>query len=164
MADDFPITDDREPARVVVEMTEHVLRLAATWTGWDGRPYPIDGRIYTPNKAIRRVADHLVDHLAELEARLVGVESMRDHWHASASTTPADLAPFTAADLDEARSRLTRLAQIWAVRLNALTADQLDQSPGDGWSFRQLAFHVAGSAYYANAIGALPPAAAGASS
>jgi len=34
------------------------------------------------------------------------------HWHASAITTAADLAPFTSEDLDEARSRLTRLAQV----------------------------------------------------
>ncbi|MFE0513700.1 hypothetical protein ACFW2E_28250, partial [Streptomyces sp. NPDC058964] len=77
------------------------------------------------------------------------------HWHASAITTPADLAPFTAEDLDEARSRLTRLARIWAVRLDALTDEQLDDSPGQGWSFRELAQHLAGSRYYADAVGSL---------
>ncbi|MFE2106173.1 hypothetical protein ACFXAF_09915 [Kitasatospora sp. NPDC059463] len=138
-------------------MVEHVLALAATWTGWDGRPATADGRTYTPHKAIRRVTDHLLDHLAELEARLAGEPTRPDHWHASATTTPADLAPFTAADLDEARSRLTRLARIWAVRLGALTPEQLDHSPGTGWSFRQLAFHAAESAYYANAVGDLRP-------
>ncbi|MFD5762744.1 hypothetical protein ACFWIZ_48350, partial [Streptomyces sp. NPDC127044] len=109
----------------------------------------------TPHKAIRRVADHLLDHLAELEARLVGEEPLPDHWHASASTTRADLAPFTREDLDEARSRLTRLARIWANRLDTLTEDQLDDSPGEGWSFRQLAEHLEGSTYYADAVGKL---------
>ncbi|WPW33501.1 hypothetical protein P6B95_20390 [Streptomyces atratus] len=136
-------------------MVGHVLDLAATWTAWDGRPVPADDRIYTPHKAIRRVADHMVDHLAEMEARLVGEETQPDRWHASATTTEADLAPFTEADLDEARSRLTRLARIWVNRLDALTPDQLDKSPGTGWTFRQLAFHLGESAYYADSVGDL---------
>lgn len=74
-------------------MVDHVLDLAATWTAWDGRPTHVDDRVYTPHKAIRRVADHLLDHLAELESRLVGEKPLPDHWHASASTTQADLAP-----------------------------------------------------------------------
>ncbi|MGW4438245.1 hypothetical protein ACWELO_21210 [Streptomyces sp. NPDC004596] len=148
-------TEQTTPARAVTTMVEHVLDLAAGWTAWDGTPVRADGRVYTPHKAIRRVADHLIDHLAELEARLAGETPQPDHWHASASTTAADLAPFTADDLDEARSRLTRLARVWAVRLDALTAEQLDASPGDGWTFRELAHHVAESAYYADAVGDL---------
>jgi len=142
---DAPITDDRDPAKIVVGMVEHVLALAATWTAWDGRPLPIDDRIYAPHKAIRRVADHLVDHLAEMEARLAGEPTLADGWHASAITTEADLAPFTQVDFDEARSRLDRLAQIWVNRLSDLSPEQLDHSPGAGWTFRQLAFHLAGS-------------------
>ncbi|MFJ3223804.1 hypothetical protein ACIPJS_10580 [Streptomyces sp. NPDC086783] len=136
-------------------MVDHVLALAATWTAWDGTPVHADGRVHTPHKAIRRVADHLVDHLAELEARLAGEDPLPDHWHASATTTPADLAPFTAEDLDEARSRLTRLAGIWANRLDALTERQLDDSPGEGWPFRELAAHLTESVYYADAVGRL---------
>ncbi|MEV7908480.1 hypothetical protein, partial [Streptomyces anulatus] len=111
--DDAPTTDDREPAQVVAAMTDHVLRLAATWTAWDGRPLPVEDEdwLFTPHKAIRRVADHFVDHLAEMEARLAGHETIPDHWHGSSIVTPADLAPFTQNDLDEARSRLTRLSQ-----------------------------------------------------
>jgi hypothetical protein len=157
-ADHTPVTDDRDPADALAAMVEHVLALADTWTAWDGRVFPINGRIYTPHKAIRRVADHLVDHLAQMEARLAGEEAQPDRWHASAITTDADLAPFTQADLDETRSRLTRLARIWVNRLNALTPDQLDHSPGHGWSVRQLAFHLSGSAYYADAVGDLTPA------
>ncbi|WP_307128903.1 hypothetical protein [Streptomyces sp. B1I3] len=140
-------------------MVDHVLALAATWTAWDGCPVHTDGRDYTPHKAIRRVADHLVDHLAELEARLAGEETEPDHWRASAVTTPADLAPFTQDDLEEACSRLVRLAGIWARRLGSLTAEQLDHSPGTGWTFRGLAFHVAESVYYADALGELAPTA-----
>ena len=65
MTDDAPATDARHPADVVVAMVEHVLGLAATWTRWDGTPavVPVEGeppRTYTPHKAVRRVADHLL--------------------------------------------------------------------------------------------------------
>lgn len=154
-ADDIPRTDNRDPADVVAGMAAQVLTLAASWPAWHGKPFSIDGRVYTPHKAIRRVADHLVDHLAEMEARLAGEETQPDRWHASTSTTEADLAPFTQADLEEARSRLTRLTHVWVNRLGALTPEQLDHSPGAGWTFRQLAFHLAGSVYYADAVGDL---------
>ncbi|MFF4794656.1 hypothetical protein ACFY2M_34015 [Streptomyces sp. NPDC001276] len=143
------------PAAAVTSMVDHVLELAATWTAWDGTPACVDDRVYTPHKAIRRVADHMIDHLAELEARLAGEKPQPDCWHASAITTESDRAPFTPADLDETRSRLTRLARIWANRLDALTDEQLDHSPGEGWSFRELARHLAGSTYYADAVGDL---------
>lgn len=143
------------PADAVTAMVDHVLALAATWPNWDGTPTHADDRVHTPHKAIRRVADHLIDHLAEVEARLAGEEPRPDHWHASAVTTEADLAPFTPQDLDEARSRLTRLARIWANRLDAMSDDQLDDSPGEGWNFREIARHLEGSTYYADAVGDL---------
>jgi hypothetical protein len=64
---------DRHPADVVTARVNHVLELAATWPRWDGRPVevPVEGeapRIYTPHKAVRRVVDHLIDHLAEPDA------------------------------------------------------------------------------------------------
>ena len=145
-----------DPTQVIEDAVAHALRLAETWTAWDGQPVTVDGRIYTPHKAVRRLADHLVDHLAELEARVAGQAPLPDHWHASAVTTPADLAPFTAEDLDEARSRLTRLAQIWSVRLHAIGNERLDRVEGEGWTLRQVALHL-GSTYYADAIGELTP-------
>jgi hypothetical protein len=161
MSDPGPQVDDRHPADVVTGMVDHVLRMAATWPEWDGRPIeiPVEDeppRTYTPHKAVRRVADHLVDHLAELEARLAGRPTEPDHWHASAITTPADLAAFTPDDLDEARSRLRRLAVIWDVRLRSLSEQQLNQRADNAWTLRQLAFHVAESAFYADSVGVLP--------
>jgi hypothetical protein len=153
--DDRPATDDRHPADVVTAMVDHVLDLAATWTAWDGRPIATADRVYTPHKAIRRAADHLVDHLAEVEARLAGVATIPDHWHASAITTDADHAKFTQDDLDEARSRLSRLAQVWDVRLRALDDERLDRPEGDQWTIRQVAFHLAESAFYADSVGRL---------
>jgi hypothetical protein len=37
-----------------------------------------DDRVYTPHKAIRRVADHMIDHLAQLEAHVSGAEPLPD--------------------------------------------------------------------------------------
>ena len=151
---DVPETDNRHPADVVRSLISRSLILAETWTAWDGRVLAVDDRVYTPHKAIRRLADHLLDHLAEIEARVAGVKPLADEWHGSFSTTPADLAPFTADDLDEARSRLTRLAQLFDVRLRSLSEKELDRMDG-GWSPRQIAFHLEGSIYYADAVGRL---------
>jgi hypothetical protein len=155
MSEDRPRTDDRDPAEVVTGMVRRVLGLAETWPGWDGTLRGVDERVYTPHKAIRRVADHLIDHLAEIEARLAGHEPLPDAWHGSTLTTDADMAPFAGEDVDEARSRLTRLAQIWRVRLGALSPEQMDRTEGEQWSPREIAFHVAESTYYAEAVGHL---------
>jgi hypothetical protein len=161
MIDSGPATDERHPADAITDMVDHVLALAETWPQWDGQPIevPVDGepsRLYTPHKAIRRVADHLVDHLAEFEARLAGRPTEPDAWHGSTVTTPGDLAPFTTEDLDEARSRLRRLGDIWDVRLRSVSGEQLDREPGDAWTLRQVAFHVAESAIYADSVAAFP--------
>jgi hypothetical protein len=161
MTDPGPAVDDRHPAEVVTDMVNHVLELAATWPRWDGTPFEasVEGeeapRVYTPHKAVRRVADHLVDHLAEIEARVAGQPTEPDAWHGSMITTPADLAAFTVDDLDEARSRLTRMAAIWEVRLRSLSDERLDASEGDAWTLRQVAFHVAESGFYADSVGAI---------
>jgi hypothetical protein len=138
-------------------MVDGVLALAETWTAWDGMPRAVDDRVYTPHKAIRRVADHLIDHLAQVEARLAGADSLPDRWHGSYSTTPADLAPFTPDDLDEARSRLDRLALLWVHRLGSITDEDMDRSAAGSWSVREIAFHLAESSYYAEAVGDLSP-------
>jgi hypothetical protein len=155
MAEQRPVTDERDPADVVTGMVDHVLALVDTWPAWDGEPRPVDDRIYTPHKAVRRVADHMVDHLAEVEARVAGEPPIPDHWHASAITTAADRAPFTADDRDEAHSRLQRLSQVWRIRLRALDDARLDRHEGAAWTIREIAFHVAESSYYADAVGDL---------
>jgi hypothetical protein len=155
MADERPLTDDRDPADVVSGMVDHVLALVDTWPALDGEPRPVDDRVYTPHKAVRRVADHMVDHLAEIEARLGGESPIPDRWHASAITTTADRAPFTVDDRDEAHSRLERLAQVWRIRLRSLDDEQLDRREGDAWTIREIAFHLAESSYYADAVGDL---------
>jgi hypothetical protein len=41
------------------------------------------------------------------------------------------------------------------VRLRALTGAQLDRRDGAAWSPRQIAFHLAGSLFYAESVGDL---------
>lgn len=160
MTESPPDVDDRHPGDVVIAMVSHVLELAGSWPRWDRNPVevPVEGeapRMYTPHKAVRRVADHMLDHLAEFEARVAGRPTEPDEWHGSMVTTAADLASFSSEDLDEARSRLLRLAQIWHARLRALSDEQLDAASGGAWTLRQVAFHVAESGFYADSVGDL---------
>jgi hypothetical protein len=143
---------------VISEMVDHVLKLAESWPRWDGIPteVSVEGespRLYTPHKAIRRVADHLVDHLAELEARLGGRSTEPDRWHGSMITTSSDRAAFEQQDLNEAKNRLQRLSLMWEIRLSSLDDTQLDEVHGDEWTLRQVAFHVAESTFYADSVG-----------
>lgn len=144
------------PAGAVVEAVERTLALAATWLGWDGRPRLAEGgeRAYTPHKAIRRTADHLVDHLAQVEALLAGVPTEEDRWLASAVTTESDRAPFGEADLTEARQRLRRLARTLELRYAAAGPAAWDAPRGDQWTLRRIAEHLA-DPWYAEQVGDL---------
>jgi hypothetical protein len=155
MDDERPKVDDRDPADAIDAMVAEFLQMAETWTNWDGKPVatPNGQRVYTPHKALRRFADHMVDHLAQLQAEQAGAESIPDTWQASRITTPADLAPLTREDLDEARNRLERLALMWRVSLAAIPADELDSAEGDDYTPRELAFHTLESMDYANYLG-----------
>ncbi|HZA78875.1 MAG TPA: hypothetical protein VE623_21060 [Acidimicrobiales bacterium] len=44
---------------------------------------------------------------------------------------------------------------MWRVRLRSLDDDQLDRRDGDTWTIREVAFHLAESTYYADAVGDL---------
>ena len=145
-------TEDDVTAPIATAVAE-VLTIAAGWLGWDGRPVLHDGNAWTPHKAMRRVTDHLLDHLAEIECRLAGLPTVPDEWHGRRVTTDADFARFTEADLDEATSRLTRLAVSYRARLRDVDAAALDAVDGDAWSLRQVVEHVAGITYYAKAMG-----------
>jgi hypothetical protein len=157
VSEERPPTDDRDPGDVVKATVEHVLSLARTWVDWDGVPRSAGDRVHTPHKAVRRVADHLIDHLAQIDARLAGQTELPDHWHGSYMTTPADMAPFTVEDFEEAESRLSRLGHMWAMRMRGLGPEELDAAAGDEWSIREIAFHLTESVFYADAIGRLEP-------
>ena len=71
------MTTPDDPGAAVEEAVRRSLTLVDTWIHWDGRPQVSqDGdRVYTPHQAVRRIADHLIDHLAEVEALLAGVDA-----------------------------------------------------------------------------------------
>jgi hypothetical protein len=146
------------PGALVEQAVAHCLEVATTWIAWDGRPAVAEGgeRIYTPHKAVRRIADHLVDHLAEVEALLAGVPTEPDRWHASLVTVDADWARFTELDLDEARQRLVRLGRTFALRLAAAGPDAWDLPRGENWTLREIAEHLTGIRWYADQVGRLP--------
>ena len=148
--------DATNPASALVPAVERVLALAATWLAWDGRPrLAADGsRAYTPHKAIRRTADHIVDHLAQVEALLAGVPGEEDGWHASAVTLDADRASFSEADLAEAGQRLRRLARTFELRYAAAGPEAWDAPRGEEWTLRQIAEHLA-DPWYAEQVGDL---------
>jgi len=149
------MTDD--PGPQIEEAVAHCLELADTWLAWDGRPrVSEDGeRIYTPHKAVRRIAEHLIDHLAEVEALLAGVPTRPDGWHASLITLDSDWARFTEADLVEARERLTRLGRTLALRLVAAGPDEWDRPRTPNWTLREIAAHVSEVRWYADQVGRL---------
>jgi hypothetical protein len=148
------------PGAQVERAVEQCLELAQTWLAWDGRPcVSEDGdRIYTPHKAVRRIADHLVDHLAEVEALLAGVPTQPDEWHASLVTFETDWARFTEQDLVEAQQRLRRLGRTFALRVAAAGEAEWDVPRTPNWTLREICDHVAGVLWYAEQVGRLGPA------
>ena len=145
------------PAAAVEVAVERTLTLARTWIGWDGRPrVSEDGdRIYTPAKVIRRTADHIVDHLAEIEALLAGVPTEPDRWHGSLVTFEADWARFTETDYDEAVQRLRRLARTFVLRYAAAGPDEWDRERGENNTLRGTAKHLGETSWYAEQLGDL---------
>lgn len=149
----------KNPARLVADSVEECLSLARTWHAWDGRPIARsnDGmpNTWTPHKALRRIADHLLDHLHEVEALLAGAEPLPDEWHGRQVTLDADWARFTEPDYDEACSRLRRLARCYLLRYATAGEPSWDAPQGEAWTLRQIAEHVAGVRYYAEQVGSL---------
>jgi hypothetical protein len=150
-------TDQTSPGIVVDEAVRHSLDLAATWLNWDGTPHLSDDgdRIYTPQKAVRRIADHIIDHLAEVEALLAGLETEPDHWHGSLLTLDTDWSRFTEGDRDEAFQRLTRLARTFSLRLAAAGPAEWDRPRGENRTLREIAEHLSNVVWYAEQVGDL---------
>jgi hypothetical protein len=149
--DERPDVDERDPAGLIPASVAVVLTAAEPWLGWDGRPVCCEGNAWTPHKVLRRVADHLLDHLAEIECRLAGRPTLPDHWHGRMITTGADFARFTETDLDEYTSRLTRLAACYQARVGGLDAAALDARPDEKtWTIREVVHHVSNVTAYAD--------------
>ena len=146
----------QNPGELVEQAVGRCLQLVVTWPAWDGEPrMSDDGRTFTPHTAVRRIADHLVDHLAEVEALLAGVATQPDEWHASALTSAADLAPFTVEDVREAEQRLQRLGRTFALRYAALDPAEWDKDRSPNWTLREIAEHLTELDWYASQVGDL---------
>ena len=151
-----PLADPEHPApdELVLRATEDALARAESWIGWSGDAVMSLGNAWTPHKSLRRIADHLVDHLCQIETRMAGAAPVPDAWRGRSVTLDSDWARFTGQDLDEATARIRRLAEVMALRLRAARADW-DTPAGDEWTIRAIAEHLAeASAAYAS----LPPA------
>jgi len=181
VASDVRESPDRSgnPGQLVVNAVEACLTLARTWHGWDGRPVARieEGKpnAWMPYKALRRITDHLIDHLHQVEALLAGAEPIPDTWHGRLITFDTDWSRFTEADFDEACSRLRRLARWYVLRYQAAGEAAWDEprsgmggaagsgltlggAAGSGlteWTLREIAEHVAGVTWYAEQVGSL---------
>lgn len=84
-----------------------------------------------------------------------GCPQGRDTWHGRTVTLDADWARFTEVDLDEARSRLARYAELYRLQLTNLSTGDLDRPRPTAWTIRQITHHVADVVYYARQVGDL---------
>jgi hypothetical protein len=111
----------------------------------------VESYTYTPRKPLRRVLDHALDHLEQLEQwlrwRRDGVVPVpSDGWVPSTVTLAEDRLPLTAADLDAWLWRIDQAVRLLHQRAAGLTREALDWQPPDGgWPLRRVLHHVARS-------------------
>jgi hypothetical protein len=142
-----------DPAREVPSvMTEELFRRLT-----DAHPAPLTnpagvGRYtYTPRKVLRRVLDHALDHLNQIDQWLAwrrdGVVPTPTHgWVPSTVTLPDDQLPLTEPDLDAWLWRIDQAARLLVQHAGRLSEDEVDWRPPDGgWPLRRVFHHVARS-------------------
>jgi len=106
---------------------------------------------YTPRKPLRRVLDHALDHLNQIDQwqrwRRDGIApTPTDGWAPSTVTLPEDRLPLTATDLDAWLWRVDMGMHLLVQRAAGLGKDELDWQPPDGgWPLRRVLHHVARS-------------------
>src|SRR6058998_1551348 len=111
----------------------------------------VESYTYTPRKPLRRVLDHALDHLNQIDQwqrwRREGVvPTPTDGWAPSTVTLPEDRLPLTATDLDAWLWRIDQAMRLLIRRAAALSQDELDWQPPDGgWPLRRVLHHVARS-------------------
>jgi hypothetical protein len=111
----------------------------------------VESYTYTPRKPLRRVLDHALDHLNQIDQwqrwRRGGmVPTPTDGWVPSTVTLPEDRLSLTATDLDAWLWRIDQAMRLLTQRAAALDPDELDWQPPDGgWPLRRVLHHVARS-------------------
>lgn len=104
---------------------------------------------YTPRKILRRVLDHALDHLNQIDQWLSwqqqGVIPIpTDGWATSAETLPEDLQPLSTAERQAWLWRIDLVISLMAQRTQQLSTEKLDWIPPDGgWSLRRVLHHLA---------------------
>ena len=142
-----------DPAREVTSVMTNELFFRLT----DAHPAPLTSPpgarryTYTPRKVLRRVLDHALDHLNQIDQWLTwrrdGVVPIpTDGWVPSTVTLPDDRLPLDRRDLDAWLWRIDQAARLLHQRAAGLTQDELDWLPPDGgWPLRRVLHHVARS-------------------
>jgi hypothetical protein len=122
-------------------------------------PTPTRHYTYTPRKILRRVLDHALDHLNQIDQWLAWLHdgiapTPTDGWASSVVTLPEDRLPLGAADLDAWLWRIDQAARLIDQRAGGLDTSELDWPPPDGgWPLRRVLHHVARTeAAYAGAL------------
>src|SRR5215475_5953462 len=111
----------------------------------------VEAYTYTPRKPLRRVLDHSLDHLNQIEQwrrwRHEGeVPTPTDGWVGSTVTVPEDRLPLTPSDLDAWLWRIDLAMGLLVERARRLGDEELDWQPPDGgWTLRRVLHHVARS-------------------
>jgi hypothetical protein len=132
--------DDREAAMRAA--LDACFATAETWLGWSGQPRVGMGSVWTPHKVLRRITDHFIDHLAQVEALVAGLPASEITWQGRMTTFDSDWARFTESDLREAKARLGRLGELYLRRLRALGPDEYDRGRDGEWTVRQITEHL----------------------
>lgn len=111
---------------------------------------------YTPRKILRRILDHALDHLNQIEQWLAWQEhgtvpTSTDGWATSGETLPEDLQLVSSTELQAWIWRIDLTVKLVACRAKQLSTQQLDWTPPDGgWTLRQMLHHLASAeTYYA---------------
>lgn len=110
---------------------------------------------YTPRTILRRVLDHALDHLNQIDQWLAWqqqgiVPTPTDGWASSDDTMPEDFQPLSPKELQSWLWRIDLSLGMVAHRAGQLSDQQLDWTPSDGdWSLRHVLRHLAFvEAYY----------------
>lgn len=142
-----------DPAREVLAVMTHELFFRLT----DARPAPLTASagvsrfVYTPRKTLRRVLDHALDHLNQIDQWLAWqhhgiIPTPTDGWVPSTITLPDDRLPLAPADLDAWLWRIDQATRLVVQRAAALSEAELDWLPPDGgWPLRRVLHHLARS-------------------
>ena len=131
-------------------LDEHEPTDAVSISSEDGYVY-----IFRPRTMLRRVLDHALDHLNQLEQWVQWqdngvVPTPTDGWASSADRLDEDSFLLSRRDLDAWLWRIDIAWQMLAERAERLRSDQLDwMPPDDDWNLRRVLHHVSQGFYVA---------------